>query len=484
MVSSEATPFAKTGGLADVVGSLPAALKPQGWDAAVVLPRYGSIPLGGARRVFDTLPIWFGPNRWDASVYLAVVGGVPFYLVDCPPLYDRPGLYGEAGEEYPDNHIRFAVLCRAALAIYRYIFRAEIIHCHDWQAGLVPTYLNTVFALDPTFLGAKTLFTIHNLGYQGLFPAAALTDIGLDASMMQPEALEYWRKISLIKGGLEFSHALNTVSPTYAREIQTPEYGLGLDGVLRRRASVLTGILNGVDYTEWDPETDPVIPANYSVEDLSGKTACKQGLLAEFGLPPEAVAAPLIGIVSRFTRQKGADLIAAAGAELVAQGFYMVALGTGEPEYEDLFRGLAAAYPDRIAVRVAYDNALAHRIEAGADIFLMPSQYEPCGLNQIYSLRYGTVPVVRATGGLDDTIREDTGFKFQEYTAEAMLRALRAAGEAFLAPPRWTAMMRCGMQQDFSWRVSAAQYAALYGRLAGRSEPPAGRRHLKSIGVF
>lgn len=468
MVTSEAAPFAKTGGLADVAGSLPGALRAIGQDVAVLLPRYGFIPLKGVRRVFDQLPIWLGSVRYDTAVYLAPAE-VPFYLLDCPPLYDRPGLYGPAGEDYPDNHIRFAVLSRAALALVRYLCRADIIHCHDWQAGLVPVYLRTIFADDPTFLAVRTLFTIHNLGYQGLFPQAALAEIGLDAAVFRPEGLEFFGQVSLIKGGLNYADALNTVSPTYGCEIQTPEYGFGLDGVLRARAGVLTGILNGVDYSVWDPETDPHIAANYSVEDLTGKIQCKRALLRDFGLPEEAMALPLIGIVSRFTSQKGADLIAETAGEIAAEGFCLVALGTGDPEYEDLFRTLESSYPGRIAVRVAYDDALAHRVEAGADLFLMPSRYEPCGLNQIYSLRYGTVPVVRATGGLDDTIKDGTGFKFREYAGRAMLEALRAAGDAYGRPDRWKAMMRQGMQEDFSWRRSAVQYAALYSSLLSRT---------------
>jgi len=473
MVASEATPFAKTGGLADVVGALPGALAGEGWEAAVLMPRYGSVALAGARRVFDSLPVWLGPQRWDTSLYLEVVDGVRFYLLDCPPLYDRPGLYGAGGEDFPDNHVRFAVLARAALAVFRYLFRADILHCHDWQAGLVPAYLRTHFAYDPTFLAARTLFTIHNLGYQGLFPPAALAEIGLDRSVFRPEGLEFWGQVSLIKGGLNYAGALNTVSPTYAREIQTPEFGFGLDGVLRTRSAVLSGILNGVDYTAWDPAADPLIPAPYSAAELAGKTACKRALLDDFGLPAEAMEGPLIGVVSRFTSQKGADLIAAAAPGMAAQGFYLVALGTGDPEYEELFTSLAAAYPGRIAVRIAYDDRLAHRIEAGADLFLMPSRYEPCGLNQMYSLRYGTVPVVRATGGLDDTINEDTGFKFREYSSEAMLAALAAAAAAFADRDRWAAMMRRGMREDFSWPVSAARYGALYRQLQAGLEPPA-----------
>ena len=317
MVSSEAAPLAKTGGLADVVGSLPSALRALGDEAAVVIPRYACIDLKTARRVYDRLSIHFGPARIDVSIYQAPAE-FPLYLVDCPALFERKGFYGELGVDYPDNHIRFAVLARAALAVARFLFRTEVFHCHDWQAGLVPAYLRTIFATDPTFLGVKTLFTIHNLGYQGLFPKTALPEVGLDAAVDGPDGMEFFGRISYIKGGIEFADALSTVSPTYAREIQTPEFGFGLDGALLARADVLTGILNGADYREWNPETDPFIPARYSADDLSGKQTCKRQLIEEFGLPADASDGPLIGMVSRLTRQKGADILAEVAGEIVA----------------------------------------------------------------------------------------------------------------------------------------------------------------------
>jgi starch synthase len=468
MVASEAAPFAKTGGLADVVGSLPAALKALGHEVAVLLPRYAAVDLKSARRVYDSLPIWLPPRRFDTTLYL-VERETPFYFLDYPPLYDRPGFYGEEGVDYPDNHIRFAVLGQAALEFCRRVWRPDIVHAHDWQAGLAPAYLRTVYGNDPTFLGIRSLFTIHNMGYHGLFPAAALAEIGLAGTEeFYPGGLEFFGKVCYLKGGLNYADALNTVSPAYAREIQTAEYGLGLDGVLRARSSVLSGILNGADYTEWNPETDGLIAARYSSADLSGKRICKQDLVDAFGLPGEAMDAPLIGIVSRFTSQKGADIIAEAADGLVAEGYYMAALGAGEPQYEELFQAMAQRHPGRIAVRVGYDNALAHKIEAGADMFLMPSRYEPCGLNQIYSLRYGTVPVVRATGGLDDTIEPGTGFKFWNYSGSALVGALRAAREAFADAEGWRATMLAGMAKDFSWNVSAGEYGRLYERLGAR----------------
>jgi starch synthase len=468
MVSSEAAPLAKTGGLADVVGSLPSALRSFGDEVAVFVPRYGTVDLAGARRVYDSLPIHLGKTRHDTSIYQAAEE-FPVFLLDCPPLYDRPGFYGEAGLDYPDNHIRFAVFARAALAVARYLFRTDIFHCHDWQAGLVPAYLRTTFATDPTFIGVKTVFTIHNLGYHGLFPKTILPEIALDASLFRPDGLEFFGKVSFLKSGIAFADAITTVSPTYAREIQTPEYGFAMDGALRARADALSGIVNGVDYREWNPEVDRLIPASFSSRDLEGKRIAKRELLREFGLPEEALDRPLIGIVSRFTRQKGADLIAEVAAEIVAEGAYIVALGTGDPEYEELFASMAADHPGRIAVRLGFDNKLAHLIEAGADIFLMPSHYEPCGLNQMYSLKYGTVPVVRATGGLNDTVDEDTGFKFVEYTGAALLEAVRAALREFADPDMWQKRMRRGMEKDFSWKASAGEYSRLYKKLSAVS---------------
>jgi len=469
MVSSEVAPWAKTGGLADVVGALPPALRSLGHDMAVVLPRYSGIELKTARRVWDHLVVHLGMDAFDCTVYRAAAE-FPVYLVDCPELFDldRKGLYGDNGLDYPDNHVRFAVFARAAIGVARNLFRTDIFHCHDWQAGLVPAYLRTTFATDPTFLGCRTIFTIHNLGYQGIFPKTALTEAAIDSTLFSPEGMEFFGRVSYIKSGIAFSDALTTVSPTYSHEIQTPELGFGLDGALRARADVLSGILNGVDYGEWSPEVDPLIPARYSAADLSGKQACKRGLIDEFGLPAEAMDRPLLGIVSRFTRQKGADILAEAAAEIIGGDVYLVALGSGEREYEDFFRRMQEEHPGRIAVRIGFDNGLAHRIEAGSDIFLMPSRYEPCGLNQMYSLRYGTPPVVHATGGLEDTIDGETGFKFWEYSGQALVGGVHAALDAFGDQEGWVERMRRCMGKDFSWAASARAYSELYGKVAGR----------------
>ncbi len=467
MVSSEAAPLAKTGGLADVVGALPPSLQAQGDEAAVFLPRYGSIDLKGLRRVYDSATVYLGLARYDASIYQAAAE-FPMFLLDCPPLFHRGGIYGESGVDYPDNAVRFAVFCRAALTVARHLFKTEIFHCHDWQSGLLPAYLRSTFAFDPTFIGVKTLFTIHNLGYQGLFPKAAMAETALDPALFRPDGIEFFGSVSYIKGGIALADALNTVSPTYAREIQTPEYGFGLDGVLRARAGVLSGILNGADYREWNPETDAWLPARYSAADLGGKRVCKEQLAAELGFEPAAGERPLIGIVSRLTRQKGADLIAEVAGELMGEDIRLAVLGSGEPEYEAFFEKLAADFPGRVAVRIGFDNPLAHRIVAGADMILMPSHYEPCGLTQIYGLKYGTVPVVRATGGLDDTIEEGSGFKFAEYSGAALLAAVREAVGAFSNQALWRETMLRGMARDFSWKASAAAYSALYRRLLAR----------------
>lgn len=476
MVSPEASPWAKTGGLADVVGALPGTLARIGHPVATVIPRYMNARNAPATRVIGSLRIPLAGVVHDVAIWELKSGdaksdNTTVYSVDQPALFDRPGLYGDQRGDYPDNHIRFAVLSKAALEVSRRLFPADIIHCHDWQASLVPAYLKDPRIADPTFLGIRTLLTIHNLGYQGIFERTALAEIGLPEQFYSMEGMEFFGQINLLKGGIVFADRLNTVSRRYAEEIQTPEYGFGLDGLLRKRGAVLSGILNGADYSHWNPETDPHIPVKYSAGALGGKRACKVELLREMGLPARAIDRPLLGIISRFTSQKGFDLMAEAAAELFAEDIFLVALGNGETQWEDLFRSLREEFPERISVKFGYDDALAHRVEAGADMFLMPSRYEPCGLNQIYSLRYGTVPIVRATGGLDDTIvsappGEATGFKFHDYNGKALLDAIRQACAIWKNRRAWTAMMVRGMRKDFSWTDSAREYSDLYRNLA------------------
>jgi starch synthase len=464
MVASEAAPFAKTGGLSDVLGALPRVLREIGIEVAVLLPRYAQTRPFPMRRIWDDLRVQLGPRTYSCSI-MKSEQDESYLFLDCPELYDRAGLYTDSRGDFPDNHLRFGLLARAVFQVIRHIFDAGIIHCHDWQAGLVPVYLKRTFAGDPTFVGIKTLTTIHNLGYQGLFPPTVLGALGLPADVFQPDGLEFYGKVGFLKAGLQYSDALSTVSRRYAEEIQTPEYGFALDGLLRRRRAVLHGILNGVDYTRWNPETDPMIPAHYSARDPAGKRVCKAELLREFGLPQTVIDQPLIGVVSRFTEQKGADLIAEVGGHIFRKDACMVALGNGERKYEDMFRALALANPGRVAVSIGFNEAMAHRIEAGSDMFLMPSRYEPCGLNQIYSLKYGTVPVVRATGGLDDTVDELTGFKFAEYTGDALAEALKEAIEAYPDRAKWLKLMKNGMARDHSWGASAREYAKLYAAL-------------------
>jgi len=479
MVASEAVPFSKTGGLADVVGALPQGLRAAGHSVAVVVPLYRMTRLENPDTVYPSLTVPLGSGLRFPSVQAITRDGVRFYFVADPELYDRPALYGGPSGDYPDNAERFATLCRAALEIAKLDFRPDLVHCHDWQSALAPVLLRSLYARCPTVGQVPVLFTIHNLGYQGQFGAEALDQIGLPRDLFTMDGLEFYGKVNLLKGGLVYADAINTVSRGYAREIQTPEYGFGLDGLLRHRNQVLSGILNGVDYSHWDPATDKFLAANYTLEDRRGKRRCKKDLLELFGLPADKLDRPLIGIVSRLSAQKGADLIAQVAASLLAEDLSLVVLGAGDAVYEELFRDLARRYPTQVAVRIAYDDAVAHKIEAGADLFLMPSRYEPCGLNQIYSLKYGTVPVVRATGGLDDTVEtynpstgKGNGFKFSEYTGEAMMGAVRKALATYRTPEDWARLTANGMRQDFSWDASAAQYIQLYKRTIEARQGP------------
>ncbi len=464
MVSSEAAPYAGTGGLADVVGALPEALRKLGHEVAVLLPRYKSTLAAATRQVTDPFPVQLGPFAWRPSVYTTPeLSG--FYFLDLPDFYHRDGPYRDGAGEFGDNDLRFGMLSLATFEFARRLFRPDILHCHDWQAALVPVYLKSYLSNDPAFYGTKTLETIHNLGYQGVFPRTSISRLGLPEQVFRPDGMEFFGNVSLLKGGLVYADAISTVSPRYAREIQTAEQGFGLDGLLRARSRQLYGILNGADYTRWNPETDPYIPEQYSADNLAGKDACKRELIREFALNEAARDRPLIGVVTRLTGQKGVDLIAEAAPTLFQEDVYIVVLGSGEPYFEELFRNLTEQNPGRIGLALEYDEALAHRIEAGADISLMPSRYEPCGLTQMYSLRYGTVPVVRATGGLDDTVDSETGFRFFEFSSYAMVQAIQTCLRVWQDRERWREIMRTGMSRHFSWMASAVQYDQLYKRL-------------------
>lgn len=468
-VASEGLPFSKTGGLADVVEALPKALVALGHEVSVLLPRYQNTK--AAAVVAPSLTVSLDRTlRFPAIADGGALNRVHYYFVDDQEYFDRPQLYGMNGKDYPDNAERFAEFARAAIEFMKHVWLPDVVHCHDWQSALVPVLLRTQYAKDTAVQGVPVVFTIHNMGYHGLFRREVLEAIGLPDELFQINGLEFFGKVNFLKGGLLFSDYLTTVSRRYAQEIQTAEYGHGLEGVVRTRADRLIGILNGVDYSAWSPENDKFIAAKYSAKDLSGKLACKKDLLEVFGLPLALMNKPVIGIVSRFADQKGFDLIEQAAVDLLREDISLVGLGAGEPKYEKMFRDFSSQYRGRVAVKVAYDNALAHKVEAGADIFLMPSRYEPCGLNQIYSLKYGTVPVVRATGGLDDTIEQfdpetglGTGFKFHPYQPSALLGAIRSALAVYQnEPAAWRKIQANGMSKDFSWQASAVEYARLY----------------------
>jgi starch synthase len=468
-VASEGLPFSKTGGLADVIEALPKSLAALGHEVAVLLPRYRNV-----RAVAVAVPSLTVPQgdvlRFPSIMDGGMLHGVHYFFVEDPEYFDREQPYGVAGKDYLDNAERFAEFSRAAIEFCKHVWMPDLLHCHDWQTGLVPVLLRTEYLKDEPMQAVPVVFTIHNMGYHGTFPRDTMKKIGLPESLFTIDALEYYGRVNFLKGGLIFSDYLTTVSPRYAQEIQTREYGHGLDGVVRNRASHLTGILNGVDYVAWNPEKDKLISARYSAKDFSGKLACKRDLIEVFGLPQDSVNKPVIGIVSRFAGQKGFDLIEEIAPELLAEDLAMAVLGAGELKYEKVMRELEAAHPEKLAVKIEYDNVLAHKIEAGADIFLMPSRYEPCGLNQIYSLKYGTVPIVRATGGLDDTIESfdpatgrGTGFKFQAYDGAALLDAVRQALAIYRSQPAmWRRIQVNGMGEDFSWHASAIEYARLY----------------------
>jgi starch synthase len=469
MVASEATPLVKTGGLADVVGSLPKALREHGHEVAVVLPRYAGISLEGAARVWGGVSVHLGSHVFRCTLWRKEVKGTTFFFVDCPVLFDRPGLYNSGGRDYTDNHLRFAAFCRGALAVLRYLFNADVIHLHDWQAALCAPYLRTRLTLDPLLGPVRIVYTIHNLDYQGRFSPGQFEDLGLDRWLMRPDYVEYFGDVNFMKAGIVFSDAVTTVSPRYAEEIKTPEFGSGLDGLLRAHAKKLTGILNGCDYDEWDPRNDTYIVTKYGTDTLEGKHDCKLELFYALGLEEQHLDRPLLGMVTRLAEQKGIDLFMDIAAEAISGlDVCLAVLGSGDPVYEAFFRQLAVRFPGRVAGHIGYDNKLAHQIEAGADVFLMPSRFEPCGLNQMYSLRYGTVPVVRATGGLDDTVDGETGFKFWGYNPRDLLTAIRIAADEYrLNPLRWQQRMQSGMARDFSWKASAAKYSELYGKLTG-----------------
>jgi starch synthase len=477
--ASECVPFAKTGGLADVVGALPPELVKLGHEVTVYIPLYAAV-----RRHLPeewnfpvrsiTIPFEYY-NRFVGIVDGGKRAGVQYYFVDCPDLFDRKELYGPKGGEFPNNWERFGLFCRAVLEATKQLGVPQVFHVHDWQAALIPVYLRTLYQYDPMLQSAGAVLTIHNAGYQGWFPPATTERLLFPWEIFTMDKVEHFDTFNFLKGGLVYSDILTTVSRKYAQEIQTPEFGEKLDSVLRGRAADLRGILNGVDYAQWNPTTDGNLAAHYSPQDLAGKRECRADLLHAFGLESVSDSTPVIGIVSRFATQKGFDILEQIAGKLSEREVAVVVLGSGEPYYEKFFRDWAYWHKANVGVRIGYDDALSHKIEAGSDVFLMPSRYEPCGLNQIYSLKYGTVPVVRATGGLDDTIQEwnpeqgtGTGFKFEGFHPDALLAAIDRALVAFQNKESWQRLMLNGMAQNYSWEQPAREYAALYEEVARR----------------
>ena len=486
-ISAEVAPWAKTGGLGDVVGALPTAQEAAGGGelrTATVAPLYRSIRQAVMKRglaLTDTpirLAVDLAGSRFHASVVrIEGATGAPLFLLDCPPLFDRDGIYDEpgAGRAWSDNPVRFAMLSLGALQAAEALLGGppDIVHAHDWHAALALVYLRSRYAR--AWPGARGVCTVHNLAYQGVIDAGWLPALGIGWELFHPGCLEHHGAANLLKGGMATAHVVTAVSPTYAAEIRSPELGCGLDGFLRERPVV--GIINGIDPTEWSPAVDPHIAAPYSVEDLDGKAACRAALLAETGIEPQ-VGEPVVGLVSRFTPQKGLDLAAALVPELHALGARMVVLGSGEADLQQTWSHLGRVYAWHCRSVIGFDVPLSHRITAGADIFLMPSRFEPCGLNQLYSMAYGTVPVVHSTGGLRDTVEdpgdaalsrgEGTGFRFDHPTVEGLRWALRrAVGLYRWHPDGWGRLMRAGMGRDWSWASSARRYLELYAAVVG-----------------
>jgi starch synthase len=474
--ASECAPWARTGGLGEVVGSLSRQMAGLGHQVTVYLPYYRQVREQAPDREYAirsvTIPFRYY-SRFAAILDGGVHDGVQTYFVDCPEMFDREALYAIPSGEYADNWERFGLFCRVVLESTKQLGVPDIFHVHDWQAALVPVYLKVLYANDPELRHCATLLTVHNAGYQGLYPPHTTEQLLFPWDIFTMDRLEHFDRFNFLKGGIVYSDLLTTVSPRYAQEIQTAEFGEGLEGALRKRAADLVGILNGVDYAKWNPAADGNIAAHYSPENLEGKAECRRDMLHAFGAGTVRDSSAVLGMVTRLATQKGIDLVEKIAGPLLHEDVVLVALGTGEAYYENMFRSLAAHYPGRVMVKIAYDDMLAHKVEAGSDMFLMPSHYEPCGLNQFYSLKYGTPPVVRGTGGLEDTVEEwdpqtkqGTGFKFHGYKPEDFLAAIQRALTAFADKDSWHQLMRNGMAQDYSWGRSAAEYEQVYERVA------------------
>jgi starch synthase len=454
LASSEVVPFAKTGGLADVAGALPLALEEQGAEVILTLPRYKAITESK-----------FNIKRLGKDISYSVIGrNIKVYFIEQEKFFGRDALYGDKTGDYKDNLARFSYYCRRSLELLKEIsFKPDIIHVHDWQACLIPVYLKALFAKDPFYAKIRTMLTVHNIGYQGLFPKEEFPQLGLEWSFFNMEGLEYYGKINILKAGLEFSDIINTVSPTYAKEIRTKEFGFGLEGVLEKRQDRLFGILNGLDYKIWDPETDTHILKKFSLKDPTGKSKDKEDLQKICALPVQKEL-PLVGIVSRLAEQKGFDILAEGIDAICKMKLQLVILGTGDLKYHQILEAMVKKYPKVISLHLKFDDTLAHKIYAGSDIFLMPSKYEPCGLGQLISFRYGTIPLVFKTGGLADTVNQDNGFVFDKYSKQELIKTLGKALSAFEIKGKWSGLIHKAMSCDFSWEEAGKKYLELYAK--------------------
>ncbi|MFH1856503.1 MAG: glycogen synthase GlgA [Candidatus Omnitrophota bacterium] len=470
-VSPEVVPFAKTGGLADVAGTLPIELSSLGHNVKTFMPYYRQIKKQdfGIKLVKPNLKAKIGSVDISFSLYHCQREKTDFYFIENDEYYDREFLYGTPSGDYSDNAIRFAFFASAVLSSAVALnFKPDIIHYNDWQSALIPFYIKFKPLEYAFFSHAKTFFTVHNLAYQGLFPRETMHVLGIRDDFFTPDTLEFYGKLSFMKAAILYSDALSTVSKGYAEEILTPEFGCGLDGLLRARKDDLYGVINGVDYSKWSPKTDAYIKANYDEKNVKNKSVCKKDLLETMKLDA-SVQAPLLGVVSRLAEQKGIDIIADSVEQMVKLGCNLIVLGTGDEKYHHLLTELSKKYPKNISVKIAFDNTIAHKIEAGCDMFLMPSRYEPCGLNQMYSLKYGTIPVVRGVGGLEDTIidytrnsKEGNGFKFSQANIADFMDALRRAVNVYKNKKEWEQLTLKAMSCDFSWKNSAKEYIRIY----------------------
>ncbi len=478
--SSEVFPFAKTGGLADVAGALPLALKEEGHDVRVVMPKYKAIEKQ-SNNILDTgkrISVPIGQETQTGRILEdRLFETTPIYFLENDSYYDRDFLYGEHYQEYPDNAARYIYFCRGLLEACKEIgFKPDIIHCNDWQTGLVPVYLNTLYNDDPFFKDTGTVFTIHNLAYQGNFWHLDIPLAGLPWDVFNIDGVEFYGKFSFLKGGLVYSDVLTTVSKTYKDEICTPEHGFGMEGVLRSREKDLFGILNGVDYTKWNPACNPWIKKNYGLDNLAGKEDCRNDLIEELGLKVDKKT-PIICFVSRLCYQKGFELLIQGMQYIMKQGFAFVGVGTGQSDYQQYFHDLPKRFPGKCATFVGYKETMAHKTLAGSDMLLLPSQYEPCGLTQLYALKYGAVPIVRSVGGLRDTIqnfslasKKGTGFKFRGFSIPHLHRSIKRAVGVFRDEPVWKQLIMNGMQKDYGWGRSAEEYLKLYNGVLERKK--------------